>query len=121
VTDAQCRCTTLHSTVQTDKVQGVTGVVPDTNSRIPRWPAPCTRESSTNEGRNNMSKKTKKLGLKKETLRSLNNEQLGAVAGGTDAVALSVITVPPSKGTFGCDTTGCLNLNLNFNYLYLKY
>ena len=67
-----------------------------------------------------MAKKTKKLGLKKETLRSLNNEELGAVAGGDSNVMLSVITVPPSRGTFGCDTTGCLNINLNINYLY-KY
>jgi hypothetical protein len=105
--------------VQTDEVHGVTGVVPDTNLRVTRWPAPCKRESSTNEGRNNMSKKTKKLGLKKETLRSLNNEQLSSVAGGTDLVALSVITLPPSKGTFGCDTVGCLNLQ--YNQIYYKY
>ena len=30
-----------------------------------------------------MAKKTKKLSLKRETLRTLSNDQLGAVAGGT--------------------------------------
>ena len=63
-----------------------------------------------------MAKTNKKLALKKETLRSLTAEQLGQVAGGTEKVGYSVI-VPP-KGTFGCDTTGCIDvISLN---IYIK-
>jgi hypothetical protein len=63
-----------------------------------------------------MAKKNKKLALKKETLRSLSDEQLGAVAGGTILVGLKgySIVVPP-KGTFGCTT------EFEYNYDYQGY
>jgi len=61
-----------------------------------------------------MAKKNKKLALKKETLRSLSDEQLGAVAGGTLALKGYSIVVPP-KGTFGCTT------DYNFDYNYEGY
>lgn len=57
-----------------------------------------------------MAKKiNSKLALKKETLRSLTDEQLRAAAGGTN-MGYGVV-VPPSKTlSGGCDpTAGCLD------------
>jgi hypothetical protein len=59
-------------------------------------------------GDNAMSKKTKKLSLKKETLRTLSAEQLAQANGGADYsnVALPIGGVrPPPPGTFGCTET----------------
>lgn len=64
-----------------------------------------------------MSKKTKKLSLKKETLRTLSAEQLGEVAGGTTQ-CLSIGGVrPPPPGTFGCETDA---LKI-YNFQLIKY
>lgn len=65
-----------------------------------------------------MVKKSRKLALKKETLRQLDERELGHVAGGTyyfnaDAVMLK----QPSK-TFSGGCTGDL---IAFNYYYLFY
>ena len=66
-----------------------------------------------------MAKKiNKKLGLKKETLRSLTEQELGAVAGGTLGSDKQLSAVkPPPPATLGCDTVGCLNFQL-YNYVY---
>ncbi len=61
-----------------------------------------------------MSKRTKKLSLKRETLRqldSLTDAQLGGVAGCTvmyngGNLMLTAIR-PPLTGTCGCDTSTC--------------
>lgn len=66
-----------------------------------------------------MAKKTKKLSLKKETLRkldSLTEGELRQVGGGTD-MAYSLV-VPP-KGTGGCETGACLQAyNIQYVYYY---
>jgi hypothetical protein len=66
-----------------------------------------------------MAKKTKKLSVKKETLRkldSLTEGELRQVGGGTD-MAYSLV-VPP-KGTGGCNTVGCLLVyDINYAYYY---
>ena len=65
-----------------------------------------------------MAKSTRKLSLKKETLRQLDSDQLARVAGG-DYDYLSRIAPPPT-GTCTCDTVGCLQLNLGI-YAYKIY
>ena len=63
---------------------------------------------------------SRKLSLKKETLRSLTAEQLGAVAGGTLAgayysdKALSAVR-PPVTGTCTCETNTCFGYDYNFD------
>lgn len=74
-----------------------------------------------------MSKKTKKLSLKKETLRSLSAEQLAQVGGASDGCATYGGGTRPPPGTFGCQTNGCYqqnqyeyqyNYQYNYNYQY---
>ena len=63
-----------------------------------------------------MSKKTKKLSLKKETLRTLTADQLAQANGGTDAVMIRVGgPLPPPPGSFGCTLDG---IYFNFNIKY---
>ncbi len=66
-----------------------------------------------------MAKKSRKLSLKKETLRQLDEQQLGQVAGGTlyyygDAVMLK----QPSKTFSGGCTTELFAFNYDFYYFY---
>ena len=67
-----------------------------------------------------MAKKiNKKLGLKKETLRSLSDQELGAVAGGTFGSDAGLgLVKPPPPATQGCTSLGCLIIR---NYDYLGY
>ena len=63
-----------------------------------------------------MSKKNKKLSLKKETLRTLSNEQLQQANGGNELVMARVGgPVPPPPGTFGCTTSPNY-----YNFQYIK-
>jgi len=64
----------------------------------------------------NMAKKiNKKLGLKKETLRSLSEQELGAVAGGTFGSDKGLGMVkPPPPATMGCT----LDLIQIYNYQF---
>ena len=60
-----------------------------------------------------MSKKTKKLSLKKETLRSLNAEQMQQVAGASSFCATYGGVRPPPPGTFGCTVNGIALYDFN--------
>lgn len=64
-----------------------------------------------------MAKKiNRKLGLKKETLRSLSDQELGAVAGGTfgSDAGLGMVK-PPPPATQGCTSLGCY-VRIGYNY-----
>lgn len=64
-----------------------------------------------------MAKKSRKLALRKETLRKLDDRQLGAVAGGTysDMVALKL---PYTNGSGTCDTLNCADVGYYAYYIY---
>lgn len=62
-----------------------------------------------------MSKPSRKLSLRKETVRQLDAEQLAQVGGGTDLVMLR----QPSKTSNPTGTTSAIYFDYNFNYYYL--
>lgn len=64
------------------------------------------------------TKKTKKLAVKRETLRSLSNEQMNQAAGGTWANLAYTGVRPPPSPSLGCEpTSGCLNILIMDPYI----
>jgi hypothetical protein len=67
-----------------------------------------------------MAKKSRKLSLKKETLRQIDEKDLGQVAGGTYYFSDAVMLKQPSK-TFSGGCTGDGLAVFNYYNLYYYY
>jgi hypothetical protein len=64
-----------------------------------------------------MAKKSRKLALRKETLRKLDDRQLAQVAGG-DYGDMVVLKLPYTNGSGSCETIGCLDASYYAYYIY---
>lgn len=60
-----------------------------------------------------MAKKSRKLSLKKETLRALDGRDLEQVRGGAIPIDYVVYRVPQTLSG-GCESSGCFYINLDF-------
>lgn len=63
-----------------------------------------------------MSKRTKKLALKRETLRKLDESQLGAVAGGYTLTQRCAGDRQQAGVSGGCNTSDLTKQDYNFQY-----
>jgi hypothetical protein len=67
---------------------------------------------------NRMAKTSRKLSLKRETLRKLDQAQLEQVGGGTN-IDYFALKNPITIGSAGCQTNACYAM-FNFNYWYIR-
>lgn len=66
-----------------------------------------------------MAKSSRKLSLKKETLRQIDDQQLGQVAGGTYYNYSEMVMLKrPGTISGSCTTDGLFNFNYNLYYYY---